>query len=877
VFSRVLHAKINSYFGRLNLLLMKSGFFYLIVTCLFLFACQPTTEPPTEPMGVEISLPEGFEATLLYSPSAHDQGSWVSLTNDNQGRLIASDQYGSLYRITPPSKNEEIKVETIPIKLGSAQGLLWAFDALYVSVNAREDSVTKGSGLYKVTDTDGNDELDTVEKLFDMEGSGEHGPHGLMLGPEGSDLYLIAGNHTDVPEDFGAILSSWEEDRLFSPVLDPGGHANDRTAPGGWIARSRDQGKTWEVIANGFRNAYDIAFDQYGELFTFDSDMEWDLGSPWYRPIRVCHVIPGAEFGWRTGSGKWPAYYPDNLPGVVNIGQGSPTGVTFGTGAKFPAAYQQSLFILDWSFGTMYQVSLKPNGASYSGEKAEFLSGVPLPLTDVVIGSDGDMYFTTGGRRVASQLYRVRYVGNESTQPASSVEHPEPNLNKRRAIEAGSFSVKALWDNLSDDDRFIRYAARVALENIDREKWQVYLEDPADAVTLTQASLIVARKGYHDLRPQIIKKLSGIQVSSLSIEQQLELVRAYALLFIRTGPAKKSEKLNLPDFPSGNPALDRELCELMVFLGRNDIIGVALDLMEEAENTIEADLTPVEILTRSEQYGPTIEAMHQNRPTEQGLAFALALSNMENGWTPELRNRYFTWFYRAFQKSGGASYKGFLERIRQRALNKVPENDKKQLAELSGEALLQAPLIDPNIPQPEGPGRNWLMSEANHVVRNGLKNRSLLKGEQHFQALTCSACHVMNGSGGNVGPDLTQAGTRFSSRDMLYAMLYPSSDITDQYGATLYTLKDGSTIIGRTLRTTDETIFVATNPYNLAQETEILAGDVASSEPSPVSLMPAGLINRLNEEELLDLMAYLTSGGNPEHEVYGNGGAGTGE
>ena len=101
-------------------------------------------------------------------------------------------------------------------------------------------------------------------------------------------------------------------------------------------------------------------------------------------------------------------------------------------------------------------------------------------------------------------------------------------------------------------------------------------------------------------------------------------------------------------------------------------------------------------------------------------------------------------------------------------------------------------------------------------------------------------------------------------------MLYPSSDITDQYGATLYTLKDGSTIIGRTLRSTDETIVVASNPYNLAQETEIPAAEVATSEPSPVSLMPAGLINRLNEEELLDLMAYLVSGGNAQHEVYGS-------
>ncbi|GJM30781.1 MAG: hypothetical protein DHS20C17_34160 [Cyclobacteriaceae bacterium] len=806
---------------------------------------------------------------MLYSPSEHDQGSWVSLTSDPEGRLIASDQYGSLYRITVPEKGNEVNVETMPVQLGNAQGMLWAFNSLYVSVNAREDSVTKGSGLYRVTDSNGDDQLDTVEKLFGMEGNGEHGPHAVILGPNSNDLYLIAGNHTDVPEHFGSVLTTWDEDRLFDPILDPGGHANDRKAPGGWIARSTDRGESWEVIASGFRNPYDIAFDKFGELFTFDSDMEWDLGSPWYRPIRVCHVIPGAEFGWRTGSGKWPVYYPDNLPPVVNIGQGSPTGIAFGYGANFPAAYQNSLYILDWSFGTMYQVSLEPKGASYSGEKTEFLSGTPLPLTDMVIGQDGNMYFTTGGRRVASHLYRVRYVGDEPTSIPNESE-PNEKLAIRKSIESGNVSAEKLWSYLSDEDRFIRYAARVALENTDRGQWQTFLNITKDPNAVVQSTLMVARLGYEDLRSRVIQNLATIDVNALEVDQQLELVRAYGLLFIRTGPAKRGEKINLPDYPTGDDALDRELCELLVYLGRGDIIKATLDLMEAAENTIAADLTPTQVLERSEQYGPTIAAMHENRPTEQGLAFALSLSNLENGWTNELRDRYFRWFYRALQKSGGVSYKGFVEKIRQRALAKVPERERAALAELSGEALLQTTVLPSDVPQPEGPGREWTMSEANRLMYGGLSNRSFTKGEQHFQALLCSSCHTMNGKGGNVGPDLTQAGTRFSNRDMLYAMLFPSNDITDQYGATLYTLNDGSTRIGRTLRTTDDSVYIATNPFDLSMETGLANSSIASSEPSPVSLMPSGLINRLNEEELMDLMAYLNSGGDPNHEMFGS-------
>ena len=59
----------------------------------------------------------------------------------------------------------------------------------------------------------------------------------------------------------------------------------------------------------GFRNPFDIAFNRDGELFTYDSDMEWDVNTPWYRPTRVLHVTSGSEFGYRNGAGKWPAYY----------------------------------------------------------------------------------------------------------------------------------------------------------------------------------------------------------------------------------------------------------------------------------------------------------------------------------------------------------------------------------------------------------------------------------------------------------------------------------------------------------------------------------------------------------------------------------------
>ncbi len=74
--------------------------------------------------------------------------------------------------------------------------MLWAFDSLYVVVNTGGKFA---SGLYRVRDTNGDDVLDKVEQLRKLEGNGEHGPHAVVLAPDGKSLYVVAGNGTKVP------------------------------------------------------------------------------------------------------------------------------------------------------------------------------------------------------------------------------------------------------------------------------------------------------------------------------------------------------------------------------------------------------------------------------------------------------------------------------------------------------------------------------------------------------------------------------------------------------------------------------------------------------------------------------------------------------
>lgn len=384
---------------------------------------------PVQANGFQV-LP-GFQVEHLFTVPKDKLGSWVSITFDDKGRLIASDQNNKgLCRITPPriGSSEETKVEHLDVKITGAQGLLQAFGSLYVSVNGGP-----GSGLYRVRSTKGDDQYDEVVKLKAIRGGGEHGPHALRLSPDGKSIYLVSGNHTLPPENFDAsrLRSNWAEDLLLPRQWDANGHARGIMAPGGWIARTDPEGKTWEMVSNGYRNTYDIAFNADGELFAYDSDMEWDMGTPWYRPTRVTHAVSGSEFGWRSGTGKWPNYYIDSLPQMLDIGPGSPVGVEFGYKAKFPAKYQKALFCCDWTFGTIYALHLEPDGATYKAVKEEFLSRTPLALTDIAVGPDGAMYFTIGGRGTQSDLFRVTYVGKESTE---AVEYKDPRGAELRAL-----------------------------------------------------------------------------------------------------------------------------------------------------------------------------------------------------------------------------------------------------------------------------------------------------------------------------------------------------------------------------------------------------------------------------------------------------------
>lgn len=642
----------------------------------------------------DLKLAPGFSAELIYEV---EEGSWVSMTQDPKGRLIVCDQYGSLYRVTTPKlgTRDGLNVEKLETKVGHAHGLLYAMDALYVVANEKDP------GLYRLKDTNGDGKYDEEKLLRMIGGRGEHGPHAVVLGPDGESLYVLGGNHTRLPDpETTTVVPGWQEDQILTRMADANGHARGVMAPGGWICKTDANGESWELVSAGYRNQYDIAFNGDGEMFTYDSDMEWDSGTPWYRPTRVCHATSGSEFGWRNGSGKMPAWYGDTLPPVIDIGPGCPTGVVMGTGARFPAKYQRALFILDWTYGTMYAIHLSPDGASYSGEKEEFVAGVPLNLTDVEILPDGAMYFAVGGRRTPSGLYRVTYTGSEST---AAVDPSHEAGRELRALRHGielfhrenPLAVDAVWSSLGHSDRFIRFAARVALEHQRVKEWQERALKESDPDTIITLAMALARQGHRSLREKVTEKLNSVSFADVDPQRRLEMLRAYQLVIIRMGKpaegvlAEAIEKLDAA-YPSSDDRMNRELVNLLVALDVPSVPAKTVPLLAQESGTAVQEGDP-ELLKRSSGYGRAFASTAASNPQKEQFYYAFALREATAGWTPALRKGYFSWFQKARKFKGGNSFGGFIENIRKEALSRVPESDRDALDAYSKEPAKAVP------------------------------------------------------------------------------------------------------------------------------------------------------------------------------------------
>lgn len=785
-----------------------------------------------------IEVPPGFQVELLRSATA-EEDSWVSMAFDPQGRLTIGCEKKGLLRMTLKPGGIE-RVERINDSLLECRGLLYAYGALYAVANNTK-------ALVRLRNSKGDDQLDEITELLHTEGGVGHGRNHLKLGPDGL-IYVAHGNNVVAPPAApGSPLRPMLDDRLIPCPWDPQMFDGDVKLPAGHVLVLTPDGKTAKILAGGFRNPLDVAFNEEGEMFTFDADMEWDTGTPWYRPTRINHVLSGADYGWRRGTSKWPEYFPDEGPTVVNIGLSSPTGVLFGAGSTFPEKWRRAFFICDWAYGRILAVHLRPKGASYTGTAEPFVTGKPLNVTDAVIGPDGALYFVTGGRRTQSGLYRVSYAGPLAQEPAKT---PAEAAEERQALAARAVrhrlesfhghpqpaALDEIWPWLGSGDPWIRQAARIALEWQEVGHWRDRALAEKEPVASLTALMALARCGSTDALAPLLARLAAVPIETLKPEEQLLALRDYQLAFSRLGladePTMAGVKRRLDAlYPAADWRANHLLCELLVFLKSPNALPKTVALLEKA--------------SRSEDL----------------LHYLFFLRNVSEGWTAESRRTYFTALNRADTLEGARDYQRSLRWIRAEMAAALTAPERESLGSLVEGAVVPATLPNSG---PQLVVQEWKEADLAPRLDRVSQGRSFEKGRLAFAAAQCAVCHHMGNAGGVLGPDLTAVASRFNRKDLLISILEPSKVIDEKYRNTTFTLKDGTSVTGTIER--EDTAGVVVRPsLALPATTTLRPADIARREVSTVSPMPPGLLNVLSEAQILDLLAYLESGGNPAH------------
>ncbi|MDB5307976.1 MAG: Cytochrome c [Gemmataceae bacterium] len=367
-----------------------------MTSTLLLLATLPAVAP--QPVA-DLKVPPGFVASQYSDYTlANDI---YTMTVDDAGRVLVAGP-GYVRVLTDDGKGGRATgaVDLIDDLKDGPMGLFAEGESLYVVADG---------GLKRYRGYNGTDKLKgPPETLLAVKTTGEHEAHAVRRGPDGW-LYLLCGNTTGVKKE--------RIDPLRSPVKD---------LIAGCVLRISPDGKTVEVVADGFRNPYGFDFNPDGELFTYDSDNERCVGLPWYEPCRFYHVVPGGNYGWRAPqlSQTWrkPPYFADVVAPICYTGRGSPTGVACYRNTHFPEQYHGGFFLADWTFGRVYFVPLAAKGSTYTGKPEVFLEAAGengfAPTALAVHPQTGDLFVSIGGRGTRGSVYRIHY---EKGGPAKSI------------------------------------------------------------------------------------------------------------------------------------------------------------------------------------------------------------------------------------------------------------------------------------------------------------------------------------------------------------------------------------------------------------------------------------------------------------------------
>ena len=409
------------------------------------------------------------------------------------------------------------------------------------------------------------------------------------------------------------------------------------------------------------------------------------------------------------------------------------------------------------------------------------------------------------------------------------------------------------------------------MENHGVKIWASHIQPNTEFDKKVAYALAVARSNDHLLQHQLFHLLSEVKTKQLTPSEQLSILRAEALLIIRNNELNTAPLENqwLPIFPSKNQFINEELAALFNKSKNSIWVKKIMALWSEIDEERLKILIPDSLAERSEMYGPSVKAMRNRTPSSYKIALISALSHYKFGWNSDLRNKYFNGFNEFWDREGGNSYRGYLLKILSNALDHLPKGERPKFEKMSGYQVGQyGQNVLVNLPVPKGPGKNWQVEDVEDVMKNKKIIPNYTNGLHMFKAALCQACHRIQNKGNNIGPDLTQLASRFTLKDMAHAIINPDAEISDQYMMSEIYLNNGDRWLAKIVEETSDSLLVMLNPLTPEKVIKIHLSLIKEKKRSLQSQMFPALLNRLNEQEVVDLMTYLLAGGQDDISFY---------
>lgn len=166
--------------------------------------------------------------------------------------------------------------------------------------------------------------------------------------------------------------------------------------------------------------------------------------------------------------------------------------------------------------------------------------------------------------------------------------------------------------------------------------------------------------------------------------------------------------------------------------------------------------------------------------------------------------------------------------------------------------------------------RMWTMDDFKGAFAAPLSKRNFNRGKEMFTAAGCASCHNVQGQGANIGADLSKVGEEYPGAELLRQIIDPSAKIKDDFRVVAVFLKNEDRFRGMIVKRDGEAIQLAENLSEPDKTVSIKKADISRVTPSDVSPMPTGLLVTLSRDEILDLLAFIASKGDPKHRAFGD-------